>query len=82
MIYELDGSQMQDVKQAHSYLKNILKFPAYYGMTLDSLFDCLTEITEKTVFLVNFPDKIHGKILQVLKQSAIENPFLTIILEN
>ncbi|MDE5738587.1 MAG: barstar family protein, partial [Oscillospiraceae bacterium] len=31
MIYEIDGSQMQDLKQAHCYLKSVLKFPDYYG---------------------------------------------------
>lgn len=80
--YELDGSQMQDLEQAHIYLKMHLYLPDYYGMNLDALFDCLTELQEETFFWLNASDKIHPKLLHVLEKSAAENPFLTVISAN
>ena len=80
--YELDGSQMQNLEQAHIYLKMHLYLPDYYGMNLDALFDCLTELHTETIIWLNAPDKIHKKILSILEKSACENPFLTVIPAN
>ena len=33
---------------AHTYLKEILHLPDYYGRNLDALYDCLCEIITKT----------------------------------
>ena len=37
---------------AHTYLKEILRLPDYYGRNLDALYDCLCEIITKTTITV------------------------------
>ena len=37
---------------AHTYLKEILHLPDYYGRNLDALYDCLCEIITKTTITV------------------------------
>ncbi len=78
-VYELDGNQMQTPVQAHTYLKQILEFPDYYGMNADALFDCLTEDSRERLIFLYFAGKIHSGILTVFEEASQENPFLTII---
>lgn len=37
---------------AHTYLKEILHLPDYYGRNLDALYDCLCEIITKTTITI------------------------------
>lgn len=44
----LDCAQIADEIQLHQALFNALSLPEWYGHNLDALFDCLTELEEKT----------------------------------
>ena len=78
-VYELDGSQMKELSQAHAYLKEILNLPEHYGMNADALFDCLTEDSREVLIFLNASEQIHPKILKVFQEASQENQFLTII---
>ncbi|MCT4575529.1 MAG: barstar family protein [Firmicutes bacterium] len=38
----IDGSKFNDKEQFHSYIKELMDLPDYYGGNLDALWDCLT----------------------------------------
>ena len=80
MTLTLRGDQFGNASQLHNYLCNQLRFPAWYGRNLDALYDCLTDLTEVTVFLRN-PGDMTGalgdygdKVLRVFRDAAEENP--------
>ena len=50
---------------AHTYLKEILHLPDYYGRNLDALYDCLCEIITKTTITVFHDAAKENKKLQV-----------------
>ena len=77
MIY-LDGERLQETVPAHLYLKEILHFPEYYGMNLDSLYDCLTDFKDLTIVLTEpaVPSDTYGAFLRVLQAAAQEGGFL------
>ncbi|MBQ9698507.1 MAG: barstar family protein [Acidaminococcaceae bacterium] len=81
----LDARRFKGRTRAHTYLKEALGLPDYYGKNLDALYDCLGEIAEETVIVV--PDVIQKKeylgdygrtMLRVFKDAAAENPALQI----
>ena len=80
-VYELDGEQMQNLRQAHCYLQQMLELPDYYGKNADALFDCLTEISQETLLWLNASDRIHPNLLHVFEEAAEQNHFLTLIEE-
>ena len=45
----LDGRFFETRERAHEILKGALGFPAYYGMNLDALYDCLTDLSNVTL---------------------------------
>ena len=50
----IDGKNLTTRKETHSYLKKTMNFPDYYGNNLDALYDCLTDISEKTeIHIIN-----------------------------
>lgn len=49
----LDASRMTDKTTAHAYLKDILNLPEYYGNNLDALHDCLEEMRDVQIVIVN-----------------------------
>lgn len=77
MIY-LDGEQLQETVPAHLYLKETLHLPEYYGMNLDSLYDCLTDFKDLTIILSEpaVPTDTYGKFLRVIRAAAQEGDFL------
>ena len=42
-MFELDLSRFASRRELHEYLKETWELPAYYGATLDALYDVLTE---------------------------------------
>ena len=53
MIIVLDASKMIDKENTHMYLKNVLSLPDYYGNNLDALHDCLEEMTDVKIIVMN-----------------------------
>ena len=76
----LDGAKIRDREGLHDLLSQRLHLPEWYGRTLDALYDCLTDLTEVTVFLRNAGDTTgdlgdYGdKVLRVFRDAAEENP--------
>ena len=51
MLVELNLARLTDKEEAQKYLKEAFGFPDYYGMNLDALHDCLTDISGKVRLL-------------------------------
>ena len=58
MKYILDGKKMVSKEETHKYLKETFGFPEYYGENLDALHDCLTEMKDLEVELLNADDML------------------------
>ena len=72
----------------HSYLKEALDFPFYYGANLDALHDELTSETNATRIIVQYPANPKGKmvdylprLLKVFRDAANQNYHLEISYE-
>ena len=48
----LDGRRMTDRAEAHAELKQKLNLPDYYGNNLDALNDCLGELRERPLVVI------------------------------
>ena len=84
----LDGEKISSMVDVHNLFANELKFPSFYGRNLDALYDCLTDINEKTVIEVrNFEQleyeigKYSSIILRVLRDASEVNDNLEIIID-
>ena len=84
----LDGRTIADREELHSLLAKELAFPAYYGGTLDALFDCLTELCEETEIRVLHAQALEAqlggyarRLIRVLRAAEAENPriILTVV---
>ena len=76
MKYILDGKKMVSKEETHKYLKETFGFPEYYGENLDALHDCLTEMKDLEVELLNADDMLSAlgdygkklfKLLMIIK---------------
>ena len=47
----IDCTQIKTREELHRIFREALSFPRWYGNTLDSLYDCLTDITGKVRLL-------------------------------
>ena len=78
--YVLEGKLLQSRESAHQHLAQALELPEYYGMNLDALYDCLTEMGPCTILLRDAAllqaDGYGARVLAVLWRSALENPSL------
>lgn len=75
MKYVLDCDMMKERVQAHEYIARVLSFPEYYGKNLDALYDCLTDMTDCEIEIINtekLPQKLKG-ILRVMRDAAESN---------
>ena len=79
----LDGEKITSKEELHRHLAWSLNLPEWYGKNLDALYDCLTDIRERTGIHVFNKDALyetlgpmaHG-LLRVLRDAAEENPEL------
>lgn len=53
MIVILDANKMTDKESTHAYLKKVLDLPDYYGNNLDALHDCLEEMSDVKIVVMN-----------------------------
>ena len=67
----LNAEKLTDRKEAHEYIARMLDFPEYYGKNLDALHDCLTDIPDLTLVILN-PESggYFEKMLPVLEASC------------
>ena len=76
----LDGNRLCDASSVHTYLKEMLDFPEYYGNNFDALYDCLTDLEEIEINILP-PDEdgaIYQKFIRVLKAADRSNHSLKI----
>ena len=74
----LYGEEMKE--NPHEYIKEKLDFPDYYGENLDALFDCLTEVYNKTI-IIKDSGELDEDLIATFKDACEENPNLKLILD-
>ena len=62
----LDLTPFEEKLSLHSYLKEALDFPFYYGANLDALHDELTSETSATRIHVRYPAQPKGRMVDYL----------------
>lgn len=62
----LDLTRFEEKISLHTYLKETLAFPFYYGANLDALHDELTSETESLRITVCYPSHPLGKMVDYL----------------
>lgn len=71
----------EDMKEdPHKYIKETLDFPDYYGENLDALFDCLSEVYNKTI-IIKDSVLVDEDIIQTFVDANDENPDMDLILD-
>lgn len=70
----LDALQMQNRDDAHIYLKEMFRFPDYYGENLDALYDLLCGVQFLYVRIENMTDdnKYTKRIIRVMEAAGAE----------
>ena len=74
----LYGEEMKE--NPHEYIKEKLDLPEYYGENLDALFDCLTEISNKTI-IIKDSSLLDEDLLNTFIDANDENPDMKLILD-
>lgn len=76
----LDCNKMTSKSEAHKYIKEMLKFPYYYGENLDALWDLLSTKSKMISIFLLHEERLHknlgdyGKqLIGVFKEAADEN---------
>ena len=81
----LDLREITSSEDIQAYLAEKLEFPEYYGMNLDALHDCLTDIDEPTCLGIFEPYGDHPvvdylrRLRMVIRDSEAENDNLGVI---
>ncbi|MCR4632971.1 MAG: barstar family protein [Erysipelotrichaceae bacterium] len=68
----MDVSELN--RRGHEYLKELFDFPDHYGENLDALYDCLCDLEDTEIIVMNSDDlkKFSLKILDVFDEVADE----------
>ena len=74
----LYGEEMKE--NPHEYIKEKLDFPDYYGENLDALFDCLSELSNKTI-IIKDSSLLDEDLLNTFIDANDENPDIDLILD-
>lgn len=81
----LDLSAVESAEDLHREIARGLSFPAWYGGNLDALHDCLTDLSEPSELVLRGEAALSGLLgrradafRRVLRDSAAENPLLTV----
>ena len=74
----LYGEEMEE--NPHEYIKEKLDFPDYYGENLDALFDCLSELSNKTI-IIKDSSLLDEDLLNTFIDANDENPDIDLILD-
>lgn len=86
MEFVIDGKNMTDQSSAHGEIAKSMRFPDYYGRNLDALFDLLSTLDGKAVFL-NTADALNSlgvyglNLLKTFFDAAQANSRFTFILK-
>lgn len=68
------------IEDPHEAIKEALDFPDYYGKNLDALFDCLTEVYNKTI-IIKDSELVDKDIIDTFIDANEENPDMDLILD-
>ncbi len=87
--FVLDAVHMTNRKVTHAYIASELSFPEYYGHNLDALYDMLTDFFEPVTIKLTHVHLLEEQLgsgyanllLTVLRDSAANNPCITLELE-
>lgn len=82
----LDGSRLCTRAEAMELLGQTLALPEWWGRNLDALHDCLTELGRPVRLELYDRETMEAspfgrRLLRVLEDSAVENPYLELISE-
>ena len=84
-VHRIDCTKMTDRDTLHTYLKETLELPEYYGRNLDALFDCLTELDQPTRLEISHPHCLlplgnyAEALMSTFQDAALENPNLSLV---
>lgn len=71
MKYILDALKMQTKEEAHTYLKEVLELPDYYGKNLDALYDCVSEMKIEEILIENLEkDNKYALLVEKIMHAA------------
>lgn len=70
MDFYIDAKLLTNKKDSHEYLAKVFKFPEYYGKNLDALNDCLDELNDPTIHILNADEAgdYYNKVLPILEK--------------
>ncbi len=77
--FTLDGALVDSRQSLHDLLAQGLDFPDWYGGNLDALYDCLTDLDETNLILINTDalgmalGSYWRRVLEVLRECATGN---------
>ena len=88
MLVRIDGMEILSRDDLHDALSRQLSLPEYYGRNLDSLYDCLTDLSEPTELHLAHKAEltanlgIYADVFEtVLRDACAENACLRLSLE-